>query len=62
MKNNREMEGPKYKRNKEKKSRRGHVACRKDGGSFLLFKIRLRAIQKKKKKERKKKTIFERES
>ena len=48
MKNNREMEGPKYKRNKEKKSRRGHVACRKEGGSFLLFKIRLRVIQKEK--------------
>ena len=30
MKNNREMEGPKYKRNK-KKSRRGHVACKKEG-------------------------------
>ena len=46
MKNNREMEGPKYKRNKEKKSRRGHVACRKKGGSFLLFKIRLRVIHR----------------
>ena len=43
MKNNREMEGPKNKkRNKEKeekKSRKEHVACRKVGGSFLLFKI-----------------------
>ena len=29
MKNNREMEGPKYK--KKKKSRIGHVACRKEG-------------------------------
>ena len=46
MKNNREMEGPKYKRNKEKKSRRGHVACRKEVGSFLLYKIRLRVIQR----------------
>ena len=53
MKNNREMEGPKYKRNKEKKSMRGHVACRKEGGSFLLFKIRLRVIQKKRKKREK---------
>ena len=48
MKNNREMEGPKYKRNK-KKSRRGHVTCRKEGGSFLLFKIRLRVIHRKEK-------------
>ena len=47
MKNNREMEGPKYK--KKKKTRKGHVACRKDGGSFLLFKIRLRVIYKKRK-------------
>ena len=42
MKNNREMEGPKYKKKKrkkeEKKSRKGHVACRKEGGSFLLLK------------------------
>ena len=30
MKNNREIERPKYKRNKEKKSRRGHVACKKE--------------------------------
>ena len=65
MKNNIEMEGPKYKRNKEKKSMRGHMACRKEGGSFLLFKIRLRVIQKKKEKEGKRgrrQTIFERES
>ena len=67
MKNNREMEGPKYKRNKEKKkSRRGHVACRKEGGSFLLFKIRLRVIIRKgkgkKNGERVRQTIFERES
>ena len=47
MKNNREMVGPKNKRNKEKNSRRGHVVCRKEGGSFLLFKVRLRVIQKK---------------
>ena len=41
------------KRNKEKegkKSRKGHVACRKEGGSFLLFKIRLRVIHKKRKR------------
>ena len=38
--------------NKEKKSRRGHVACRKEGGSFLLFKIRLRVIHKKRKTEK----------
>ena len=66
MKNNREMEGPKYKRNKEKKkSRRGHVAYRKEGGSFLLFKIRLRVIQKKKGKKGKRggrQTIIKRES
>ena len=49
MKNNREMEGPNTKRNKEQKSRRGQVACRKEGGSFLLFNIRLRVIQKKRK-------------
>ena len=60
MKNNREMEGPKYKRNKEKKSRRGHVACRKEGGSFLLFKIRLRVIHRKKGKG--KKRVRERDS
>ena len=57
MKNNREMEGPKYKKEikkkKKKKSRKGHVACRKVGGSFLLFKIRLRVIHKKKEKEKK---------
>ena len=53
MKNNREMEGPKYKIKKEKKiSRRGHVACRKEGGSFLLFKIRLRVNHKKRKTEK----------
>ena len=52
MKNNREMEGPKYKNNKEKKSRRGHVACRKEEGSFLLFKIRLRVIHKERKTEK----------
>ena len=43
------------KRNKEKeekKSRKGHVACRKEGGSFLLFKIRLRVIHKKRKTEK----------
>ena len=51
MKNNREIEGPKYKRNKEKKSRRGHVSCRKEGGSFLLFKIRLRVNHRKEKKK-----------
>ena len=66
MKNNREMEEPKYKRNKEKKSRRGHVACRKEGGSFLLFKIQLRVIHKKKEKGKRggrvRQTIFERES
>ena len=51
MKNNREIEGPKYKKKKEikKKSRNGHVACRKEGGSFLLFKVRLRVIHKKRK-------------
>ena len=42
MKNNREMEGPKYKKEinkkRRKKSRKGHVACRKEGGSFLLLK------------------------
>ena len=52
MKNNREMEGLNTKRNKEKKSRRGHVVCRKEGGSFLLFKIRLRVIQKEGKTEK----------
>ena len=41
MKNNREMEGPKYKRNKEKNQ-----------GSFLLFKILLRLIHKKRKREK----------
>ena len=43
------------KRNKEKeekKSRKRHVACRKEGGSFLLFKIRLRVIHKKRKREK----------
>ena len=54
MKNNTEMEGPKYKKKsikkEEKKSRKGHVAFRKEEGSFLLFKIRLRVIHKKKKK------------
>ena len=40
MKNNREIEGPKYKKKYRKKSRKGHVASRKDGGSFLLFKVR----------------------
>ena len=57
MRNNREMEGPKNKKEinkiKKKKSRRGHVACRKVGGSFLLFKIRFRVIQKKKEKREK---------
>ena len=54
MKDNREIEGPKYKNkgNKEKKSRNGHVACRKEGGSFLLFKVRLRVIQKGRKIEK----------
>ena len=54
MKNNREIEGPKYKKkkNKEKKSRNGHVACRKEGGSFLLFKVQLRVIHKKRKTEK----------
>ena len=50
MKNNREIEGPKYKKEiKKKKSRNGHVACRKEGGSFLIFKVRLRVIHKKRK-------------
>ena len=53
MKNNREMEGPKYKKKqrkiRKKKSRKGHVTCRKEGGSFLLFKVRLRVIHKKRK-------------
>ena len=53
MKNNREIEGPKYKKKKKKKkSRIGHVACRKEGGSFLLFKVRLRVIHKKRKTEK----------
>ena len=52
MKNNREMEGPKYKKKQRKKSRKGQVACRKEGGSFLLFKIRLRVIHKKGKREK----------
>ena len=52
MKNNREMEGPKYKINKEKKSRRGHVARRKEEGSFLIFKIRVRVIHRKMKREK----------
>ena len=59
MKNNREMERPKYKKKYrkrrkkiKKKSRKGHVACKKEGGSFLLFKIRLRAIHKKRKTEK----------
>ena len=52
MKNNGEMEGPKYKRNKEN-SRKGRVAGRKEGGSFLLFKVRLRVIHKKKKNREK---------
>ena len=42
MKNNREMEGPKNKKKKmkkeEKQSRKGHVACRKEGESFLILK------------------------
>ena len=42
MKNNREMEGPKYKKEikkkRRKKSRKRYVACRKEGGSFLLLK------------------------
>ena len=50
MKNNREIERPKYK--KKKKSRKGHVACRKEGGSFLLFNVRLRVIHKKRKTEK----------
>ena len=29
------------------------MACRKEGGSFLLFKIRLRVIHKKRKGEKK---------
>ena len=58
MKNNGEMEGPKYKKkNKEKEkkknSRKGRVACRKEGGSFLLFKVRLRVIHKKRKNREK---------
>ena len=52
MKNNGEMEGPKYKRKKEN-SRKGRVAGRKEGGSFLLFKVRLRVIHKKKKNREK---------
>ena len=36
----------------KKKSRKGHVACRKEGGSFLLLKIRLRVIHKKMKIEK----------
>ena len=55
MKNNREMEDLNIKRNKEKeekKSRKEHVACRKKGGSFLLFKVRLRVFQKKRKTEK----------
>ena len=42
------------------------MACRKEGGSFLLFKIRLRVIHKKGKREKEegegRKTMFERES
>ena len=46
------------KRNKEKEkkknSRKGRVACRKEGGSFLIFfKVRLRVIHKKKKNREK---------
>ena len=56
MRNNREMEGPKYKKKerkrRKKKSRKGHVACRKERESFLLFKIRLRVIHKKRKIEK----------
>ena len=54
MKNNREIEGPKYKkRNKEKKNQgMGMWACRKEGGSFLIFKVRLRVIHKKRKTEK----------
>ena len=55
MNNNREMEGLKYKKKyrkrRKKKSRKWHVACRKEGGSFLLFKVRLRVIHKKREKE-----------
>ena len=51
MKNNREIEGPKYKKKKKKKSRNGHVAGRKEGGSFLLF-VQLRVIHKKRKKDK----------
>ena len=40
------------KRNKEN-SRKGRVAGRKEGGSFLLFKVRLRVIHKKKKNREK---------
>ena len=57
MRNNREIEGPKYKKEikkkKKKKSKKGHVAYRKEGGSFLLFKLRLRVIHKKRKREKK---------
>ena len=47
------------KRNKEneKKKRKGRVACRKEGGSFLFFKVRLRVIHKKKKKNREKEEL-----
>ena len=37
------------KEKEKKKKRKGRVACRKEGGSFLLFKVRLRVIHKKKK-------------
>ena len=53
MKNNIEMEGPKYKRKRRKKSRKEHVPCRKEGGSFLIFKVRLRVIHKKRKNREK---------
>ena len=53
MKNNKEMEGPKYKKKKRKKKLRNeHVACRKKGRSFLLFKVRLRVTHKKRKTEK----------
>ena len=34
------------------KNNREIVACRKEGGSFLLFKVRLNVIHKKKKTEK----------
>ena len=52
MKNNREMEGPKYKKKKRKRRKKNqgkgmwHVGKREEASSFL--KIRFRVIHKKK--------------